>query len=106
PPALQAELGELHAFRAFEEPPTERAFARDVAQEELPLHLERVVVVLARHFLPAGEEIDRLRDIGVPDRLRRLGVRLAEAAAQARYCAALGAVDLTGGRSVRRPAPA
>src|SRR6476660_6757144 len=77
PPALEAELGELDALGAFEEVPAEGAFAGDVLEEKLPLHLEGVVVALVGDFLPALEEVDRLRNVGVPDRLRRLGVGLA-----------------------------
>src|SRR5207248_9634162 len=83
PPAFESELGELHAFRALEKPPREAAFAGDVLKKELPLHLEGVVVAFVGHFLPPLEKIDRLRDIRIPHRLGRLGIRLGEAAPQA-----------------------
>src|SRR6266850_3401486 len=75
-PALESQLGELDAFGAFEQSPAERAFAGDVLEEELPLHFEGVVVALVGHFFPSLEKIDRLRDVGVPHRLRRLGIGL------------------------------
>src|SRR5256885_222620 len=59
-PALVAELGELHALGAFEQAPAKRALAGDVPEEELPLRLEGVVVVVVRNFFPAGEEVDWL----------------------------------------------
>src|SRR6266850_6298483 len=95
-PALESQLGELDAFGAFEQSPAERAFARDVLEEELPLHFEGVVVALVGHFFPSLEKIDRLRDVGVPHRLRRLGIGLRQAAPQSRDCTALGAIDLDG----------
>src|SRR3954468_8541701 len=75
-PALEAELNQLDALGGFEQVPAEGALAGDVLEEELPLHLEGVVVVLAAEFLPALEEVDRLRDVWIPDRLGRLRVRL------------------------------
>src|SRR5436190_24202039 len=76
PPALQAELGELHAFRTLEQIPAESTFAGDVLQKELPLRLESVVVVVVRHLAPPGKKIDRLRNVRIPHRLRRLAVGL------------------------------
>src|SRR5436853_100258 len=93
-PALQAELRELHALRALEEAPAERPFAGDVPEEQLPLRLERVVVALVGHFFPALKEVDRLRDVRIPDRLRRFFIRLKETTAQAGDRAAFRAVDL------------
>src|SRR5688572_27647215 len=52
-PALQAELGELYAFRGLEQVPAELAFAGHVLEEQLPLRLEGVIVILVGHFLPA-----------------------------------------------------
>src|SRR5437868_12570732 len=49
-PGLQAELGELHALRALQQVPRERIVLHHMAEEELPLDLERVVVnALVRH---------------------------------------------------------
>src|SRR6185503_6872946 len=90
----QAELGELHALRALEQVPAELALARHMPEEKLPLHLEGVVVVLARHFLPARVEVERLRDVGVPDRARRVLPGLRTAAAQAGDRGAVGAIDV------------
>jgi len=64
-PALEAELNQLDALGGFEQVPAEGALAGDVLEEELPLHLEGVVVVLAAEFLPALEEVDRLRDVWI-----------------------------------------
>ena len=66
-----------------------------VLEEQLPLGLEGVVVgQIRRHFLPAGVEVDRLIDVGIPDRPRRDAVVLDAAAAQSGHRAALRAVDL------------
>src|SRR4051812_5684398 len=64
-PALQPELGQLHALGAFQQAPAERSLARDVPEEQLPLDLEGVVVAGIRHILPAGEKVDGLRDVRV-----------------------------------------
>src|SRR5207249_3771657 len=71
-----AQLRELHASRALEQVPAEGAFAGDVLEKELPLHLEGVVVAGVGRFLPALEEIDRLRDIRVPHQLGSFFIRL------------------------------
>src|SRR5213592_2662879 len=75
-PAPPAQLRELHASRALEQVPAEGAFAGDVLEKELPLHLEGVVVAGVGRFLPALEEIDRLRDIRVPHQLGSFFIRL------------------------------
>src|SRR6185295_6665508 len=93
-PALQPELGELYALRALEEVPAERAFAGHVLQKELPLRLEGVVVAFIRHLLPAGEEVDRLRDVRIPHRLWCGFIALKKTLAQAGDGASLRAVDL------------
>ena len=43
-PRLQPELGQLHALGPFQQRPAERRVQHDVPQEQLPLHLEGVVV--------------------------------------------------------------
>jgi hypothetical protein len=74
-----------------------RVNLRHVPEEELPLDLECVVKsALLRHLLPSFEEVDGLRDVGVPDRPRRGAVRLYPAMPQARHRAALGAIHLDG----------
>src|SRR5204863_10027450 len=75
-PAPPAQLRELHASRALEQVPAEGAFAGDVLEKELPLHLEGVVVAGVGHLMPAFEEIDRLRNVRVPHRLRSSFIRL------------------------------
>ena len=66
-------------------------------QEALPLHLEGVLVVLLLgELLPAGVEIDGLRDVGVPDRPRRGAVGLDPDVAQPGHGGARGAVHLHG----------
>src|ERR1044071_770960 len=77
PPALgrraQAELGELHAARALEQVVWKWRAEGDVAQEPLPLDLERVVEVLVvGNVLPVLGEVERVRDVRVPHRLRRV----------------------------------
>src|SRR5687767_5448190 len=83
-PALEPELRQLHALGALAERPRERRIGHDVAQEQLPLRLEPIVVtLLPGHRGPAGAKIDRLIDVGVPDRARRVAVVLRPALAQA-----------------------
>src|SRR5437870_6777697 len=67
-PAPEPGLGELHALGAFEERPFERRALVEMADEDLPFGLEAVVVVFARHLAPGLEELDRLRNVGVPHR--------------------------------------
>ena len=68
-----------------------------MAKEKLPLYLEGVVVVfLFGDFLPAIKEVDRLGDVGIPDRAWGVAVVLGPDVAQAHDGAALGAVDLHG----------
>ena len=94
-PALQAELGELHALRAFEQVPAERAALDDVPQEQLPLHLERVVVhAIVRHLLPVSK---KSIVCGCPDSTPACGVA-------ARGCdPAIGAVRRPRSPACRRP---
>ena len=67
-PHLHAQFGQLHALGAFEERVGERLVGDDVAQEEFPLGLEGVVVILiVGHAGPSVEEVDGLRDVRVPD---------------------------------------
>jgi hypothetical protein len=64
-PAFESRFGELHALRAGDEVPRERRAVEQVADEELPLDLERVVVGrVRRHALPGVVEVDRLRHVG------------------------------------------
>ena len=94
-PALQSELGQLHAFGAFEQVPLERRVVEQVPDEQFPFDLERVVVdLVVRHLLPAGEEIDRLRHVGIPHRLRRVDARLRPAVGQPGDRGAERAVDV------------
>ena len=97
-PAPQPGLRQLHALGARHQVPGEaRRLAGEVAQEHLPLHAEAVRVVLAvRHFLPSREEVDGLRDVGIPDWLRRVYARLGPAFLQAGDGAAMRAVHLEG----------
>src|SRR5258705_12768231 len=70
-PALQPELGELHAFCALHQSPAEGSFARDVLQVQLPLRLECIAPGgIVGLFLPAFEKLDRLRDVGILYRFR------------------------------------
>src|SRR5690606_6320880 len=93
-PAPVAELGELHALRPLEQVPAEVALAADVAQEQRPLRLERVVVgLVVRHLLPVGAEVAHDAGIRVPHRARRGDARLGEALGQAGHRRAVGAVD-------------
>src|SRR5215471_21742685 len=78
-PAPEPGLGELHALGAFGERPFERRAVVEMADEDLPFGLETVVVVIARDLAPGLEKSDRLRDVGVPHRPRRVHPRLAPA---------------------------
>src|SRR5690606_19111973 len=69
----------------------------DVPEEHLPLRLEAVLRrPVVGNFLPAGEEVDGLRLVGVPHRLRRVDPVLGEALVQAGNGGAVRAVDLEG----------
>src|SRR5690242_1315843 len=90
PPAALRELGELNAARALEQIPSEVTLARDVLQEQLPLRFECIVPrQIVRNFLPARVEIDRLRNVWIPYRLRRIRARLCEAAPKSRDSGAM-----------------
>src|SRR5215472_14428204 len=95
-PALESGLGELHALGAFGERPFERRALVEMADEDLPFGLEAVVVIIARDLAPGLEEFDRLRDVGVPHRPRRVYPRLAPAFLQPGDRRAQGAVDVEG----------
>ena len=88
--------------------PLVRRVLDDVADEELPLDLEAVVVDLrVGHLLPLVEEVHRLLHVGVPHRPRRRHARLDAAVGQAGDRRAVRAVDLEGDEVVaahaRRP---
>src|SRR5690606_9539266 len=69
----------------------------DVAEEQLPLDLERIVVnALVRHADPAVLVFDRAVDVGVPDAARRGGDGLGFAIAQTGDGGAVGAVYVQG----------
>ena len=76
------------------EVPRERLVERDVAQEPLPLDLERVVGLAGRHRHPRRAVVDRVGEVRVPDRARGGGAGLDPALAQAGHGGAVGAVDL------------
>src|SRR5829696_470216 len=94
-PRLQPELRELDSLRTFIEVVDVRRADRHVTEEHLPLVLERVVELpVVGHVLPVGEEVERVLDVGIPRRSRRVHAVLRLAAAESRHCAPLGAVDL------------
>src|SRR5258708_35157048 len=71
-PALHAELGQLHALRPLAQGPWKRRAIEEVADEQLPLGLERIVIdAVVGYLRPSRVEIDRLRNVRVPHRLRR-----------------------------------
>src|ERR1700687_4290021 len=79
-PAPKAQLRELNALRAFQEVPAERRVVEQVANEQFPFDLERVVVhLVGRDLLPGVAKVDRLRNVGIPHRLGRTGARLRSA---------------------------
>src|SRR5437868_3329098 len=119
-PALQTELRELDPFGALEQVPAEGRVVEQMANKQFPFDLERVVVNLVRgNLLPGVKKIDRLRHIGIPDRLRGIGPRLCPAIGQpcdrraersidvegrqviATYARRPGAVDLRDDRPLR-----
>src|SRR6516225_4698159 len=71
-PALQRAFGKLHALGAFQQRVfVGRAFA-DVANEQLPLLLETVVVgEIVRQLRPVAIKIVQPFLVGIPDRPRR-----------------------------------
>src|SRR6266478_3514335 len=72
--------------------PSSAARARRAAR---PWRPEGVLIrIVVRDLLPAGEEVDGLRDVGIPHRLRRRRARLDITAPQAGDRRAQGAVDL------------
>ncbi len=88
-------LRELHALGPLEQGPAEGLVDDHVPQEQLPLRLERVLVLpLLGQLLPGREEVDRAGDVGVPDRPGRRAVRLDPAVAQAGHRRAQRAVHL------------
>src|SRR3954447_21855465 len=72
-----------------------------MAQEQLPLALKRVIErILFRHLLPPVEEVDRLRDVGVPSRTGCAAVMLNPAIAQTGHGGSLRSVYLNGEKVV------
>lgn len=70
-PGLETKFGKLHTLRAFAQRPGKRFVFDHVAQEEFPLHLERVVraVVSRLRDLP-GLVVDRAVHVGIPHAAR------------------------------------
>src|SRR5258708_16878649 len=94
-PALHAELGQLHALRPLAQGPWKRRAIEEVADEQLPLGLERIVIeVVVGYLRPSRVEIDRLRNVRVPHRLRRVHSSLGPAFGEAGYGRSMRAVDL------------
>ena len=57
-PALEAQLRELNALRALQKVPAERRIAEQMANEQFPFDLERVVVdLVGRDLLPGIEKL-------------------------------------------------
>src|SRR5262249_61386183 len=78
------ELGELPPLPPRQQIPPKRRVLRDMPQEQLPLCPEGILIrLVVGNLLPAGEEIDRLGNVGIPHRLRRCGTWLDIAAPQA-----------------------
>src|ERR1700682_1130567 len=79
-PAPEAQLRELDALGTFEKAPAEGRVIVQMANEQFPFDLERVVVSLVgRNLLPGIKKVDRLRHVGAPYRLRGVGKRLGPA---------------------------
>src|SRR5690242_19847319 len=96
-PALQAQLGELHARGALGEIMLPRRAGDDVADEVLPLDLEAVVVGdVLRQLLPLVEELHGLRHVRIPYRARRVHAVLGPAAGEPGDRRAVRAVRLEG----------
>src|SRR6266850_2363182 len=73
-PGLQRELRELDTLCAFHEVVHERLVVHDVAEELLPLHLERVVelfVVPRLHVTPLLVEVQGIWNVRIPHRTWR-----------------------------------
>src|SRR6266436_5448087 len=84
-PALQTQLRELDPFGALEQVPAEGRVVEQMANKHFPFDLERVVVNLVRwNLLPGVKKIDRLRQVGIPARLRCISPRLYPAIDQPR----------------------
>src|SRR5687768_2684470 len=94
-PGLQSELRELHALRALQQAPGKRVALDDVAEKQLPLDLERVVIdTLIRHRWPAVEIFDRAIYIRIPKTTGRGREMLCHAVPQSRHGSAVRAIDL------------
>jgi len=107
PPALapgaEARLGKLHALGALAQRPAERLAERHVAQKQLPLDPEGIVIRAGvGHLGPSPMEVQRLVHVRVPNRARRRVDRLDPALPKARHRKTLGAVHLRVKRSSRR----
>src|SRR5262249_60758665 len=71
-PAPQRAFHQLYTLGAFQEIPAIGGSLGDVADEGLPLHFAAGVDALrVGHHLPAVIEVDRLLDVGIPNRLWR-----------------------------------
>ena len=94
-PRSHSQFRQLHAARAVKKVMRKGRVLRNVAQKHLPLHLERVVEfgVVGNHG-PRTAKLNRIGQIGIPNRPRRVGSILELALAQSRYGAPRGAVHL------------
>lgn len=67
-PALDSGFRELDSLGSFHEVVGERFVEGDMAEKQLPLDLESIVVFDGiGNFLPALVKVDRLFDVGIPD---------------------------------------
>lgn len=96
-PGFEAQLRKLNTFGALQEVPRERIVLHDMLEEELPLHLEGVVVgVVGGDTGPAILVINRAVDVGIPDAARCGGMRLCFAITESCNGASLGSINLEG----------
>lgn len=91
----------MDAFGSAQEVPWEGFVENEVAQEEFPLDFEGVVVgLLIGDFGPTFEEVDGLRNVGVPGRAGRVAVVLNPDIAEAANGGTFFPIDLNGEKVV------
>ena len=92
---FESEFSQLHAFRAFHQVVNVRRVEHDVPEEHLPLHFEGVIEgAVIGDFFPLRAEVNRIGNVGIPDRLRRIDAVLGFAVTQAADGAAFSAIHL------------
>src|SRR5439155_21726963 len=94
-PGLESQLSQLNAPGAFKKIMRKGNIFGDVAKKKFPLHFESVVEdLIVRHLEPMLAKFERVGDVRVPDRARRIHTVLRSAFTKSGNRAAQGSIHL------------